>query len=73
MKEECEKMYGKVVHVGLALDNNDGEVYIKFDRVEAGQKAIQGLNGRYFDGAMLSADYVIEAMYYANFPKAKNL
>lgn len=61
------------MHIGIALDNNDGEIYIKFDRIQGGENAIRGLNGRYFDGQMISADYVIEAMYNANFPKAKNL
>lgn len=61
------------MHMGLALDNNDGEIYIKFDRVQGGENAIRGLNGRYFGGKMISADFVIEAMYNANFPKAKNL
>ena len=59
--------------MGLALDNDDGEVYIKFDRVQGGENAFRGLNGRWFGGKMITADYVIEAMYNANFPSAKNL
>lgn len=61
------------MHIGLNLNNDDGEVFIKFDRLEGGKNAIRGLNGRWFGGKMISADYVIEAMYNANFPKAKNL
>ncbi|KAK1090071.1 Phosphatidylinositol-3-phosphatase SAC1, partial [Friedmanniomyces endolithicus] len=52
---ECEDKYGHVVHIGLSLDNNDGEIYIKFDRVEGGQNAIRGLNGRWFGGQMITA------------------
>lgn len=73
MKDECEKSYGRVLHLDLVLDNDDGEVYIKFDTIEAGKKAWKGLNGRMFGRRMVSADYMIEAMYNANFPKAKNL
>lgn len=61
------------MHIDLKLDNDDGEVYIKFDRVQGGTNAFQGLNGRHFGGRQLTADYVIEAMYNANFPRAKNL
>ena len=62
-----------MVHIGLALDNNDGEIYIKFDRVQGGENAIRGLNGRYFGGKMISAQYVVDAVYAMNFPKAANL
>ena len=61
------------MHIGLNLDSNEGEVYIKFDRIAGGENAIKGLNGRWFGGRMISADYVVETMYNANFPKAKNL
>ncbi|KAI7542692.1 hypothetical protein KC316_g15271 [Hortaea werneckii] len=70
---ECEDKYGHVVHIGLALDNNDGEIYIKFDRVQGGENAIRGLNGRYFGGRMITAQYVVDAVYHMNFPKAANV
>ncbi|KAK0285130.1 Phosphatidylinositol-3-phosphatase SAC1 [Friedmanniomyces endolithicus] len=70
---ECEDKYGHVVHIGLSLDNNDGEIYIKFDRVEGGQNAIRGLNGRWFGGQMITAQFVVDAVYHMNFPKALNL
>ncbi|KAK4631625.1 RNA-binding protein rsd1 [Fulvia fulva] len=70
VKGECDEKYGKVVHIGLALDNNDGEIYIKFDRVQGGENAIRGLNGRWFGGRMITAQYVVDAVYHMNFPKA---
>lgn len=73
VKGECEDKYGHVVHIGLGLENNEGEVFIKFDRVQGGQNAINGLNGRYFGGRMISAQYVVEAVYHINFPKAANV
>ncbi|KXT06689.1 hypothetical protein AC578_8555 [Pseudocercospora eumusae] len=73
VKGECESKYGKVVHIDLALDNNDGEVYVKFDRVQGGENAFKGLNGRWFGGRMLTAQYVVDAVYHMNFPKAANV
>ncbi|KAK4550444.1 hypothetical protein LTR36_000022 [Oleoguttula mirabilis] len=70
VKLECEDKYGHVVHIGLALDNNDGEIYIKFDRVQGGENAIRGLNGRFFGGQLITAQYVVDAVYHMNFPKA---
>lgn len=72
MRRECSKEYGRVVHIGLALDNNDGEIYLKFDGVKGGENAIHGLNGRWFGGRMVTAQYVVEAVYHMNFPRAAN-
>ncbi|EMC92299.1 hypothetical protein BAUCODRAFT_38330 [Baudoinia panamericana UAMH 10762] len=73
VKVECDEKYGQVVHIGLALDNNDGEIYIKFDRKQGGENAIRGLNGRMYGGRMITAQYVVDAVYNMNFPKAANL
>jgi len=73
IREECNKSYGKVVHLALALDNDDGEVYVKFDRVQGGTNAIQGLNGRYFNQHTITAQYVVDAVYNMIFPKAANV
>lgn len=72
MRDECDDKYGKVVHLGLALDNNDGEVYVKFDNVKGGENAVRGLNGRWFGGKQLTASYVVDAVYNMIFPKAPN-
>ncbi|KAF2104092.1 splicing factor, CC1-like protein, partial [Rhizodiscina lignyota] len=70
IKEECERTYGEVVHV--ALDpNRNGDVYIKFRKIEGGEKAIQGLNGRYFAGRMVSAAPVVDAVYSSLFSRSK--
>ncbi|KAH9844543.1 splicing factor, CC1-like protein [Teratosphaeria destructans] len=73
VKAECEDKYGQVVHLALALDNNDGEIYIKFDRVQGGENAIRGLNGRFFGGRTITASYIVEAVYNVAFPKAANV
>jgi len=70
VRAECNEKYGQVVHIGLALDNNDGEIYIKFDRVEGGQNAVRGLNGRFYGSRMITAQYVVDHIYNTSFPKA---
>ncbi|KAG5437405.1 hypothetical protein PCANB_000836 [Pneumocystis canis] len=72
VKAECEDKYGKVLHIHVE-ENSPGEVYIKFDNVVAGERAIQGLNGRWFGGRTISASFLIDAVYTAKFPKTKNL
>ncbi|EMR09306.1 hypothetical protein PNEG_02266 [Pneumocystis murina B123] len=72
VKAECENKYGKVLHIHVE-ENSPGEVYIKFDNVVAGERAIQGLNGRWFGGRTVSASFLIDAVYTAKFPKTKNL
>ncbi|KAF1954776.1 splicing factor, CC1-like protein [Byssothecium circinans] len=68
VKEECNKKYGKVVHI--AVDpNSDGEIYVKFDSVAGGEKAIQGLNGRSFNHRMIRASYVIDKIYESLYGK----
>jgi len=70
VKAECENKYGKVVHI--AVDpNSQGEIYVKFDRVSGGEKAIQGLNGRFFGGRRISASPVVDAVYSSLFVRTK--
>jgi RNA-binding protein 39 len=73
VRRECEDKYGHVVHLGIGMESNEGEVYVKFDRIQGGTNAIRGLNGRWFGGRVLAAQYVVEAVYNINFPKAANV
>lgn len=43
---------------------------MKFDSVEAGEKALKGLNGRYFGGRKLVAGPIVEMVYTLKFPKS---
>lgn len=62
IKDECDKKYGKVVH--LAADpNSEGDVYVKFDSVTGGEKALQGLNGRNYNHRVIRASYVVDKIY----------
>lgn len=62
--------YGKVLHIHVDPSSKQGEVYIKFEKVEQGERALLGLNGRYFGGKMLVAMAVVEMVYSLKFPKS---
>ena len=73
VKEECSDSYGQVVHIGVAPGSTDGEIYIKFDRVQGGENAIKGLKGRFFAGQRITAQYLVDAVYNMNFPEAASV
>lgn len=54
IKEECENKYGKVDAIKVDVDTL-GEVWVRFADFDGAQKAIQGLNGRFFGGRSISA------------------
>jgi RNA-binding protein 39 len=62
VKVECDKKYGKVVHIAVDY-NTDGDIYVKFDSVSGGEKAMQGLNGRSFNNRRIMASYVVDKIY----------
>ena len=62
IKSECEKKYGKVVHIAVDT-NSEGEIFVKFDSVTGGEKALQGLNGRNFNNRRIRASYVVDKIY----------
>ena len=56
----------------LALDpDTQGDIYVKFDRVTGGEKAVQGLNGRFFGGRTITAQPVVDAVYSSLFARSK--
>lgn len=48
---------------------SQGEIYIRFEKVEDAVKATQGLNGRWFGGRQISANHVGDSLYDANVGK----
>ncbi|PBP17229.1 hypothetical protein BUE80_DR012090 [Diplocarpon rosae] len=68
VRAEAEEKYGHVVHISLD-PNSQGDIYLKFDRVQGGENAIKGLNGRYFGGRMISATPVVDAVYSSLFSR----
>nr|POE73038.1 rna-binding protein rsd1 [Quercus suber] len=71
--KECDAKYGTVVHIGIAVESVEGEVYVKFANVSGGIKAYQALNGRYFGGRTITAQYVVDVIYDVNFSDARGL
>lgn len=69
---ECTEKYGPVVHCHVE-ENSLGEIYVKFETVEGGKAAIEGLNGRWFGGRTIGAEPLLEAIYNTKFPNAKTL
>ena len=66
VRAECEEKYGHVVHI--ALDpNSQGDI----DRVQGGENAIKGLNGRFFGGRQITAQPVVDAVYSSLFSRTK--
>ncbi|KAI8149312.1 hypothetical protein BJV82DRAFT_642019 [Fennellomyces sp. T-0311] len=65
IKQECMQ-YGEVEHIHVN-EESMGEVYLKFNTVEAGEKALSELNGRWFGGQKITAVFVPEAIYNAKF------
>ncbi|KAI9818624.1 MAG: hypothetical protein M1832_004397 [Thelocarpon impressellum] len=70
VRAECEEKYGHVVHISLD-PNSQGDIYLKFDRVQGGENAIKGLNGRFFGGRQISATPVVDAVYGSLFSRTK--
>ncbi|KAI0136791.1 CC1-like family splicing factor [Xylariales sp. AK1849] len=70
VRQEAEDKYGHVVHISLDA-NSQGDIYLKFDKVQGGENAIKGLNGRYFGGRMISAAPVVDAVYSSLFSRTK--
>jgi RNA-binding protein 39 len=65
VSEECAK-FGKLVHI--KVDKNSlGHIYLKFESVVSGATALNALNGRWFGGKMVSAEFQNEANYNAKF------
>lgn len=62
VKLKCEEDYGKLLHIHVD-PSSKGEVYMKFETPEQGERALVGLNGRYFGGRKLTANRVVEMVY----------
>ncbi|KAJ5581621.1 RNA recognition motif domain eukaryote [Penicillium sp. DV-2018c] len=70
VRRECEDKYGRVVHISLDA-TSQGDIYLKFDRVQGGENAIKGLNGRFFGGRQITAQPVVDAVYSTLFSRTK--
>lgn len=51
-----------MVHIAVE-PTSQGEIFVKFADISGGDKAILGLNGRYFGGRQISATPVVDMVY----------
>ncbi|GAB1525925.1 RNA recognition motif protein [Rhizoctonia solani] len=65
VRGECEEKYGKVLDLKVEKES-EGEIYIKFESVESAEKAIKGLNGRWFGGKQVTASPIPDAIMQAH-------
>ena len=72
VRAECNEKYGKVVHASVE-PSTQGDIYLKFDKVQGGENAIKGLNGRFFGGRQISAQPVVDAVYSSMFARSTAL
>jgi RNA-binding protein 23/39 len=70
VRQEAQAKYGNVVHISVD-PNSKGDIYLKFERVQGGENAIRGLNGRYFGGRMIDASPVVDAVYSSLFSRTR--
>ncbi|KAF4982364.1 hypothetical protein FZEAL_1998 [Fusarium zealandicum] len=70
VRQEAETRYGHVVHISVD-PNSKGDIFLKFDKVQGGENAIKGLNGRYFGGRMIDASPVVDAVYSSLFSRTR--
>jgi len=66
---ECSK-FGSLIHIYVDK-HSQGFVYLKFGSIPAAQNAINALNGRWFAGRQIVADFVAESVYHHRFPESK--
>ncbi|KAI9015717.1 hypothetical protein CLU79DRAFT_838069 [Phycomyces nitens] len=65
VKDECLH-FGHVTHIHVNEDSL-GEIFVKFGTIDAAERAVKALNGRWFGGRQITAAFVSEAIYNAKF------
>ncbi|KAH9468334.1 hypothetical protein Pst134EA_011958 [Puccinia striiformis f. sp. tritici] len=66
VKGECEEKYGPVLAIAIEKESSAGDIYITFDSVPSAQKAITGLNNRWFGGRQITAAFISDALVAAH-------
>jgi len=68
VREECSK-FGTIVHI-YVYKESQGYVYMKFGTIPGAQNAYNSLNGRWFAGRIIDAEFIPEPNYIQRFPEA---
>lgn len=63
VKVEVENKYGHVARIKVDKMSNKGDVYIEFKNMEGAERAQRGLQGRFFGGRSLTAQYINEGLF----------
>jgi len=71
VSEECSK-YGKVVHC-FVDKYSEGHVYLKFDSIVSSSAAGKAINGRFFAGKQIAAEYITVDAYNVKFPESASM
>lgn len=67
VKTEIESKYGRVRNTKVDKMSATGECYLEFsDGARFADMAVQGLNGRFFGGRKLRAEFISEALFRAH-------
>ena len=70
VQDECEAKYGPVKFIAVDRDSHPSEIHVKFDTTTTAEKAVSGLNGRFFGGRSITATYEPEGVVDARYPDA---
>lgn len=62
VRGEAEGKYGPVSDI-YVLKESAGEIYIRFENVDAATLAVAGLNGRWFGGRQIIAQFVSDSLF----------
>lgn len=68
VKEKAEEC-GKVIH--SHIDRIEGLVYLRFDSPQSAQKMINLINGRFYAGRQVLAEFVAPTVYTIKFPNSQ--
>lgn len=71
VREECSK-FGAILHMSLQR-NNEGEVYVMFQKAKDAKEASESFKGRWFANRQINADFVSKDFYHQMFPNAPAL
>jgi len=69
--EECTK-YGGIVHIHIDKHSPEGNIYIKCPSISIAISALTSMNGRYFAGKSIRANYIPITAYHSQFPDSIN-
>lgn len=65
VKGEVESKYGRVARIKVDK-MSQGDVYLEFADIDAAERALRGLNGRFFGGKRLQAQFISDALFKAH-------